>query len=168
MLQGIVVALLVAVQVMQLLLLLPKVVLGNSATATKAVNAEKLGEKSSTEYVLKENFAIIDKTLTLTANLESNSLEGKMVMTSDIIAFPQGFKKENTIVIAFGGISQKYYESKGLNYEDTSGTNLLSDGILSGAVPKSASIYSDGIHIKIANFSLQETEFKYRLILMKI
>ena len=159
------VVLLVVVQAMLLLLLLQKVALGNSATAT---NAEKLGGKSSTEYIVKGDFAIIDKSITLTANSESNASEGKMEMTSETIAFPSGFNKGNTIVIAFGSVPQTYYEQKGINYGDTSGTKLLSSGMLSGAVPKSASVYSDGIHITIANFRPSAIDFKYRLLLMKI
>lgn len=120
------------------------------------------------EYSNNKSIAVIDGTIILDANSSQNASEGKMTMTGKTIAFPAGFNKENTTILGFGTIRQSDYEAKGLNYGDTSGTGLLSSGVLNGAVPKSAGVYSDGIHISIANFNTSSISYMYKLVLMKV
>ena len=91
-----------------------------------------------------------------------------MTITGKTITFPEGFNKKNTVIVGFGTIRQSDYEAKGLNYGDTSGTGLLSNGAINGAVPKSAGVYSDGIHISIANFNTSSVNYMYKLVLMKV
>lgn len=119
-------------------------------------------------YSNNKSIAVIDGTILLNANSSQSAAEGKMTMSGKTVAFPDGFNKENTVIVAFGTIRQSDYETKGLNYGDTSGTGLLSSGILSGAVPKRAGVYSDGIHISIANFNTTAVNYMYKLVLMKV
>lgn len=115
-----------------------------------------------------KSIAIVDGTILLDANSSQSAAEGKMTMSGKTVAFPDGFNKENTVIVAFGTIRQSDYETKGLNYGDTSGTRILSSGMLSGAVPKGAGVYSDGIHISIANFNTTSVNYMYKLVLMKV
>lgn len=119
-------------------------------------------------YSNNKSIAVVDGTILLNANSSQSAAEGKMTISGKTVAFPDGFNKENTVVIAFGTIRQSDYETKGLNYGDTSGTGLLSGGVLNGAVPKGAGVYSDGIHISIANFNTTAVNYMYKLVLMKV
>lgn len=126
------------------------------------------GSQSVSILTKQNNIKVIEGNLTLQANTSSAASNKEMQLTGKLIPFPSGFNFNNTVVIAFGTINQTYYTDKGYCYGDSSGTGILSNGMVSGAVPKYVQVGPNGINISIANFSTQKPTYKYRLVLLKI
>lgn len=144
---------------MLLLLLLQKVVVGNSATAT---NAEKLGGKSSTEYIVKGDFAVLTGTIKTnvaggTDNTAFNTLQ---------IDFPANFNSENCVVLSlamYHGTNNKYaFGSTNLSDSRT----WLRDGV--GAMITFDYKGNGKITLTVETPFTQEYTYKYKIVLMKI
>ena len=151
---------------MLLLLLLPKVVVGNSATAT---NAEKLGGKSSTEYTTKEDFAILTGTLNMITEQGSEYSRGSVD-----ISYPSGFNKDNCVVISIGLNRNTNTASKyAFGTESTEGYSAVK---VRGTMGRSVALRSDKMTLygyfafggDLTASSASTETYNYVIVLMKI
>lgn len=117
-------------------------------------NAEKLGNKSSSEYKLSGDFAIIT---------------GQLSNGSATISYPNGFNKDNCVVIS---LHMKKTETNGWQ----TGTTLDASSYSGGAMPVRISL-KDNIIIQTKNIQLTNgnastvldstVTSNYKLVLMK-
>lgn len=173
------------VLVVLLLLIVQKLVHGNSVTAT---SASKCTGNSATanKLVTPRNIALtgavkgnakFDGSADITINTTQNNifiLSGNMVLnassnpgtykvTTKKISYPSGFNKDNCTPINFSG---RYYTDKGwASYQDA---NQSTDSMLIATDGRSLVLDDDGISIRgYCNSSSNKTLY-YKIVLLKI
>nr|DAL11256.1 MAG TPA_asm: hypothetical protein [Caudoviricetes sp.] len=140
---------------MLLLLLLPKVVVGNSATAT---NAYKLGGKSSTEYITKGNFAVLTGTITMPEAEDEN------LLGTTTVNYPSGFTKDNCIVVSIMSHNTVHIDWWATPQTPSSSSMLLGNGDTKVILkPSGITIMS----AKVASVAARK-DVTYKLVIMKI
>lgn len=123
------------------------------------------------DYKLNGDFVILTGTMKLEANTEESLNNGEMKQTILNIDFPQGFNRDNCLVLSFGG---RFYETKGYIYGDISGSSRVSTALFTGAVPKAIHLggtaeteYENKIQIEVYNASTTEKDYQYKIVLLK-
>lgn len=156
---------------------MPKNVHGNADTATKLANKRNVKLQGvvsgnadfdgSEDVIIDTNLTNI-VTLTGTIELAANSQENiqkdplKATMSSKTLNFPTGFNKDNTIVVfvGFRKTSDKGYAYGWNNYAD-------STDFMRGTMPYNVIVGSNGISVRLGNFSSDVTNYEYKIVLMK-
>lgn len=179
---------------MQLLLLVQKVVLGNSATATTASkctgnsatatklaaarniklqgavsgNAEFDGSKDITIITTQTNIAVLTGTIKLAGNTHEDKSIGEETMFD--INFPSTFNKENCILLSFSG----KVKNDGRGFADGIPISIAVN-MISGNTPRcitlggpTSSNWENKIRCHITNYASSEQTYSYRIVLMKI
>ena len=144
-------------------------VLGNANTATTAANSTKLGGKDANQYTTNDRFAVVNGQVTLTA-LSSEEFENKNFKATDIdINFPNGFNKDNSIVIALGA---KPSSGEGGYAYGNVGELTSSMEFYFGCYPRyvvlGTPVDSNKIRLRFFNFTTSDVPLDYKLVLMKI
>lgn len=157
-----VVALLVVALVTLLLL---ANVLGNSATATNADNANKLGNKPASEYKTKGDFALITGTISVPTDGNHSSIS---------INYPEGFNKDNCCVIS--KMFKRVDAPSTRGYSE--GTVFMPDQNTSGNYPSKVELRSSDISIMVRYIYISSdgkivtseisTNTNFKIVLMKI
>lgn len=118
-------------------------------------------------YKVKGDFAVIEGSMTLTANTEEKLNNSTTMQTMQNINFPEGFNKDNCVCVAFGGktnskanYSYGYYSGED-SYSQSSGS--LKRNILLGNNTDSTKIT-----LVVYNLYTNSVTYYYRIVLMKI
>ena len=132
-------------------------------------NANKLGNKEASQYVTNDRFAVVNGQVTLTA-LSSEEFENKNFKATDIdINFPNGFNKDNSIVIALGA---KPSSGEGGYAYGNVGELTSSMEFYFGCYPRYVAlgtpVDSNKIRLRFFNFTTSAVPLNYKLVLMKI
>ena len=183
MLQEIVVVLLAAVLVMLLLLLVQVNVHGNSSTASKLATARNIklqgavsgnanfdGSENIIIKTSQANITVIEGNVKLAASTTELAEKGEGKLTTFDLNFPDGFNKENSILLSFGGKVM----NDGRGYSD--GVPVaMSNAMVNGNTPRSITLggaptsdIANKIRCLIKNYSTTEVTYYYRIVLMKI
>ena len=114
-----------------------------------------------TETYSKNDFALLTGQITLAA---AETVE-KSKLTYLEIPYPDGFTKDNCIVISCGlsHVGDTAFYSFG--YNDKSYFNIL---VLSGAIPRNVILNDNEIMLQCFNSATQEAPYTYKIVLMKI
>lgn len=123
---------------------------------------EKVEELSNKVY-LKDDYAIIEGTLTLSANSSSN-VENYIATHSGVeIAYPTGFTQDNCICIDILVKNQANdrWSSKGLDSCSMSARGLM------GAMPRGLTLHSGKMNLAIGNFYTTSWTTSYKIVLLK-
>ena len=119
------------------------------------------------KVVFKDNFVVIEGTITLEPNLAENISMSpvKFKQTSFSINYPTGFNKGNCVVIskAFG-----FPRQQGLNYVE--GWNNYPNNVDAylGVLPHDVMLGDNAIQISLGNYMTSEMQYSYKIVLMKI
>ena len=113
-----------------------------------------------TETYSKNDFALLTGQITLAA---AETVE-KSKLTHLEIPYPDGFTKDNCIVISCGLSHFGDTAFYSFGYFDKSHFNLM---VLSGAIPRNVILYDNQIVLQCFN-SAQEATYHYKIVLMKI
>ena len=142
-----------------------------SAKQGKVLNDSitNLAATLSNDYVPNENFALIERTVTLTANTSENVAANKVTFTDDIIDYPTDFDAYNSVVVSVGRLGSNSY-SYGYGWD----TVISANDIIRGIVPTRVNLYNENattnankIVVSLGNFSTDEVSVTYRVVLMK-
>ncbi len=137
----------------------------------KSVLTELQNELASVEdgsaYLLKNNIAVLTGQVTLQAKEnvgDSGIWDGSV--TVFYLNFPEGFNKDNCVVISFMG---RIFENRG--YITGMPLQHLS-AMANGAFPKTIQLgtdgYSDKILCSVMNYATHEHTYYYKIVLLKI
>ncbi len=169
------VGLLVVVLVMQILLIVQLNAHGNSNTATKLQTARnielsgaikgKANFDGSGDIIIntsQDNIAIINGSITLQANPQSNLDNNSEKQTILEIDFPKGFNKDNCVCIAFG---MKAAEERNYSYGVGFSASYRS---VTGSLIRDVILDTSKIKLNVWQMATSEKTAYYRLVLMKI
>lgn len=131
-------------------------------------NANFDGSNNVTIVTKQTNVAVIEGTVQLAANSSDNLSQNKALITTKEINYPQGFTANNSVVISTGTVNNVYISEKGLAYGDIFSSNVNSQAMLSGAMPKNVSLQPKNILLFIGNISTQVVTYKYKIVLLKV
>ncbi len=119
------------------------------------------------KVIYENNFAIIEGSIVCNANT-LDPLKGEVTYTSKEIDFPQGFNKDNCIVLSLGG--RNFDDGRGYSYK-FSGATEATDLVL-GTEAKRIELGSrsdnEKINLMVGNISTEVKTKYYRIVLMKI
>ena len=121
-------------------------------------------DEQMAKVVLKDDYATITGSITLTANTQDNVTNGVMAQTKFELSYPEGFNKDNSIVLTIG--TKASNNDVGYNYGDVSGGSKAM-GVTTGALPKRVFL-GDVISVDMYNFATSEKSYDYKIVLMKI
>lgn len=160
-----------------------RVVHGNSATATKLQTKRNIkiegavsgnidfdGSENITIKTSQTNIAVIEGNVKLTASTTELAEKGEGKITTFDLNFPNGFNKENSILLSFGG----KVLNDGRGYSD--GVPVaMSNAMATGNTPRSITLggaptsdIANKIRCLVKNYSTTELTYYYRIVLMKI
>ena len=158
------------------------VLMHGSATKLKAVRNIKLqggvagnanfdGSANIIINTTQTNIKVLTGSLELNANTSSNASEGHCTFTEKVVNYPEGFTKDNCIVVNYSRRSVRCDGYGWNNYPN-------SIDILEGTLPMTVALYSDNssldstyrskIRIRVGNLSTNTQTITYMIILMKI
>lgn len=147
---------------------------GNSATTTKLQTARNIklqgavsgnanfdGSGNITINTTQSNIAVITGNMDLDANSSSMAAEGYCTFTQvDNINYPNGFSKDNCVVISYARKGVKGFGYGWNNYPNSA-------DLFTGSLPITIRL-DDKISISAGNLSVNAQTITYKIVLMKI
>lgn len=121
------------------------------------------------ETIVRDNFVTITGIITLEANTSEKIAENTSKFTYKTLPYPEGFNRDNCVVIAFGSVDSEAIEgnyNKGFCFGQVDSGNYVS-GMANGGNPKIASVRAEDIMIGIGNFATSNKTHYYKITLMK-
>lgn len=125
---------------------------------------DELNELMYTEEQFQKRIKTITGSVTLTANTSNDLENGWLTNTTTTISYPEGFTKDNCIVLDFS--TTKNETSYGWNSGALADSSTL--GIMAGAIPKNASLRPNEIRLQFDNYSTSQITIYYKLTLFKV
>lgn len=120
-------------------------------------NANKLNGKSGNEYFLKNNIKVV----TGIQILNASTTVGEYQDTSWQLDYPNGFNRQNTIILAFqGSINNSIDGAYGVN-------PFISGAMFDSYVPRNIGLRDDKIYVHAYNASTETKNYKYKIVFMK-
>lgn len=112
------------------------------------------------KVVYKDNFAILTGIIKLNGSSNPGTSYNQTIWN---INYPEGFNKDNCIVITFGG----KFAGEGFSYGYVENASA-SVAAVGGSVSRAVALNSTAIRAQAWNISGTEKEFSYKIVLMKI
>lgn len=119
------------------------------------------------KVVYKDDFAVIEGTMTLDANSQENIQLEEWNISAQNVNYPQGFNSSNCCVLSFEGIYSEGIETKGYCYGDLSGSNAVGLSMVLGAYPRCINLMNDYLRLSVGNYATSQKTFYYKIVLMK-
>ena len=121
--------------------------------------------------VSKKDFAVITGSMQLQANSSENALEGRSTVTETNIDYPNGFNKDNCVVVSYSRTgSGKVMYSNGWKNGGTDALDMYNgiDTFTVSLYGTTSNTYSNKIRVIIGNLSTSVQNIDYKIVLMKI
>ena len=107
-----------------------------------------------------DDFAVIRSSVTLNGSSNPGNSYAQTIWNID---YPEGFNKDNCVVLAFGG----KFEGEGFTYGYVENASA-SVAAVGGSISRTLTLNSDNIQAQAWNISGTEKVFRYRIVLMKV
>ena len=125
---------------------------------------DELNELMYTEEQFQKRIKTITGSVTLTANTSDDLENGWLTNTTATISYPEGFTKDNCIVLDFSTTRDE--NSRGWNSGALADSSTL--GIMAGAIPTNVSLRPNEIKLQFDNYSTTTITIYYKLTLFKV
>lgn len=125
------------------------------------------GSKDITINTIQGNIAVIEGSINCKPNT-GDPLKGEVTYTNQLLDFPQGFNKDNCVILSFGG--KNFNDDRGYSYKFGGETNAtdLALGTEAKRIELGSRTDNKKINIMLGNISTETKTKYYIIVLMKI